>query len=267
MSTILSIASRGLSRGGIEIKQFFRERETVVFTFAMPAVLLLLLGSILSQDIAGINGSVILAPSIAAAGIASTSFVNLGTAIATERDDGTLKRLHGMPVSSVAYFLGKIILVLVAGLAELILMLLVAVIAFDMSLPTDVEKWLTLAWLFVLGCSSCALLGIAASSLTRTARGSGAVVMMPFIVLEFISGVFVVPVSLIPSPLREIGAVFPLKWLAQGFRYVFLPDRANVIEAAGDWELGRVALVLALWCVVGLGLCLTTFRWRSRLTR
>jgi ABC-2 type transport system permease protein len=35
-----------------------------------------------------------------------------------------------------------------------------------------------------------------------------------------------------------------------------------VFEPAGTWELGRVALVLGAWCVIGLVLCLTTFRWR-----
>ena len=29
-------------------------------------------------------------------------------------------------------------------------------------------------------------------------------------------------------------------------------------------ELGRVALVLGLWCVVGLVLCVRTFRWQDR---
>ncbi len=35
----------GLSRGGAEVRQFFRERDAVVFTFALPTVILILLGS------------------------------------------------------------------------------------------------------------------------------------------------------------------------------------------------------------------------------
>jgi ABC-2 type transport system permease protein len=38
----------GLHRGIVEVKQFFRERDAVVFTFALPAVLLVLLGSLIS---------------------------------------------------------------------------------------------------------------------------------------------------------------------------------------------------------------------------
>ena len=43
--------------------------------------------------------------------------------------------------------------------------------------------------------------------------------------------------------------------MAQGLRSVFLPDALAAQEPAGCWELGRVALVLGIWCVVGLLLC------------
>ena len=45
---------------------------------------------------------------------------------------------------------------------------------------------------------------------------------------------------------------------------MFLPDSMQVYEMAGSWELGKVALVLGAWCVVGLALCLLTFRWSNR---
>jgi ABC-2 type transport system permease protein len=52
--------------------------------------------------------------------------------------------------------------------------------------------------------------------------------------------------------------------MAQGLRSVFLPDALAAQEPAGSWELGRVALVLAVWCVLGLLLCVATFRWQDR---
>ena len=52
--------------------------------------------------------------------------------------------------------------------------------------------------------------------------------------------------------------------MAQGLRSVFLHDQLAAQEPAGSWELGRVALVLAVWCVVGLLLCVRTFRWQDR---
>jgi ABC-2 type transport system permease protein len=52
--------------------------------------------------------------------------------------------------------------------------------------------------------------------------------------------------------------------MAQGLRSVFLPDALAASEPAGSWELGRVALVLTAWCLVGLLLCVRTFRWQDR---
>jgi ABC-2 type transport system permease protein len=82
------------------------------------------------------------------------------------------------------------------------------------------------------------------------------------IVLQFISGVFFVFTDL-PPWMQQIAALFPLKWMCQGMRSAFLPDSFASFEAAGSWELGKVALVLGAWCVGGLVLCLTTFRWTS----
>jgi ABC-2 type transport system permease protein len=64
--------------------------------------------------------------------------------------------------------------------------------------------------------------------------------------------------------MQTVAAVFPLKWMAQGLRSVFLPDVMAASEPAGTWELGRTALVLGVWCVAGLLLCVATFRWQER---
>lgn len=88
-------------------------------------------------------------------------------------------------------------------------------------------------------------------------------VVLPFLVLQFISGVCI-PVDTLPEWTLNIGALFPLKWMCQGFRGVFLPESAVVIEQAGSWEYGKVALVLGAWCIGGLVLCLLTFRWKDR---
>jgi ABC-2 type transport system permease protein len=256
----------GLARAPVELKTFFRVREAVVFTFSLPIVMLVILGSVFSEQLegTGISVSQLFAAGIIAGGVASTSFVNLGIGIATDRDDGTLKRLRGTPMPVVSYFLGKVLLVLVASLAEVTLLLGAGYLFFDLTLPTEVGRWVTFGWVFLLGVAACSLLGIAATALARTARSAIAFTNMALLVLQFASGIFVVPISHLPEPLVQVGSLFPLKWMAQGFRSVFLPDSAAGLEMAGAWEHGRVALVLVAWCIGGLVLCLVTFRWRGR---
>ncbi|WP_433789733.1 ABC transporter permease [Actinoplanes sp. CA-252034] len=254
------------ARSGVELRQFFRERTAVVFTFALPVVLLTLLGSIFDKQLAagGVPASQMLAAGMIAAGIGSTCFVNLATSIVSDREDGTLKRLRGVPMPPIAYFAGKVVLVLVTTVVEVLLVLAVGAAFYDLPLPADPARWLTFTWVFLLGVTGCALLGTAMSSVPRSVRAAAPIVNLPFLVLQFVSGIFIVPITVLPESLQQVGALFPLKWMAQGFRSVFLPEGAAATEAAGAWEHGRIALVLAAWCLGGLILCLTTFRWQGR---
>ncbi|WP_406128873.1 ABC transporter permease [Streptomyces sp. NBC_00989] len=255
----------GLQRGVLELKQFFRQRDQVVFTFAFPVVFLFLFASIFKDDVrgAGINASQLYVPAMMAAGIMSTSFQSLGISIAIERDEKVLRRLRGTPMPPAAYFLGKIWLVLVTGLVETAILLLVGTTLYDVDLPSSAVKWLDFGWIFVLGLTACALLGIAVSSVPKSGKSATSVVVLPFLVLQFISGVYI-SIDTIPDWMLNIGALFPLKWMCQGLRGVFLPSSAQVLEQAGSWEFGKVALVLGAWCVGGLLLCLLTFRWKNR---
>jgi ABC-2 type transport system permease protein len=254
----------GLVRGQLEIRAFFRERQTVVFVFALPAIFLVLLGSIFGHEVTrhGITVGQLFTAGMIAGGIGAASFQNLGLTIAAERERGTLKRLRGTPMSPAAYFIGKIIQVAVCTVAEVVVLIAVGMAFYHLHLPTSAARWWTLAWVFVLGTIACSLIGIAISSLGRSATNSFPVITLPFLVLQFISGIYV-PFNNVPPWLQHIATFFPLKWMSQGLRSVFLPARAAALEPAHAWQLGQTALVLGAWVVGGLVLCLTTFRWRS----
>jgi ABC-2 type transport system permease protein len=134
---------------------------------------------------------------------------------------------------------------------------------FGIDLPSDATSWLTFAWVSLLGVTAGTLLGIAFSSVPRSGRSASAVVSPIVILLQFISGVFFV-YSELPGWMQRIAEVFPLKWMAQGMRSVFLPESFQAEEVAGSWQHGTMAVVLAAWTVLGLVLCLRTFRWRRR---
>ena len=76
----------------------------------------------------------------------------------------------------------------------------------------------------------------AAASRSPRCRAPGArapaVVTPVALVLQFISGVFFVFTEL-PPWMQQVAALFPLKWMCQGMRSVFLPDSFAAQEAAG----------------------------------
>ena len=258
----------GWSRGQVELKAFFRERQSVVFIFAMPAVMLVLLGAIFGTQRAGQGVTIgdLYVAGLIGGGVMAISYQNLGMSIAFERERFTLKRLRGTPMPAAAYFTGKIIQVLVTATAEVAVLLAVGVAFYHLRLPGSVAAWWTFAWVFVLGVAACSLLGIAASGIPRSAARNGvAVITFPFVVLQFISGVYV-PFFLVPPWLRDIASVFPLEWMCRGMRSVFVPQ-AIALEPAHSWQHGQTALVLLAWICAGLVLCLRTFRWQNRQDR
>jgi ABC-2 type transport system permease protein len=248
----------------MEIKQFVRSREQVVFTMAFPVIMIVIFGSIFTGDLGnGVKFTQYFVTGMIASGLMVTGFQALAIQIPIERDRGVLKRVRGTPMPPAVYFIGKVAMVLVIAAAETVILLAVAVPLFDVSLPATAAKWLTFAWVSLLGITACTLCGIAFSSVAHNGRSAPAVVTPVALVLQFISGVFFVFTSL-PGWMQQVAALFPLKWMCQGMRSVFLPDAFAAQEPAGSWELGRVALILGAWCVGGLILCLTTFRWTTR---
>lgn len=264
-----SAASVALARTSVELKQFFRERDAVIFIFAYPIIMLAIFATVFGDSAvefgpgAEVNFATYFLPGMIATGLLLSTFQNLAIGIAEERDNGALKRLRGTPMPASAYFLGKVGSVLTTSLVQVGLLLVVAATMFDVELPTDAGRWWTFVWVLVLGVASGAICGVAFSSIPRSARSASAVVTPVVLVLQFVSGVFFQYGSL-PGWMQDLAAVFPLKWLAQGMRSVFLPDGATALEPAGSWEHGRTAVVLGAYLVVGLVVALRTFRWRRR---
>ena len=127
----------GLCRGRVELKAFFRERQAVVFIFALPAVMLVLLGAIFSSQSAGQGVTIgdLYVAGLIGGGVMATSYQNLGMSIAFERERFTLKRLRGTPMPPAAYFAGKIIQVFVAAVAEVAVLLAVGLVCFTCGCP------------------------------------------------------------------------------------------------------------------------------------
>jgi ABC-2 type transport system permease protein len=256
----------GLGRIGIELKQFFRDRESAVFNFLLPMILLVIFGSVFGgQELgdSGITFAQYFVAGMIASGILYTSFQNLAISIPMEREDGTLKRLQGTPMPRSAYFIGKIGMVFVAYIAQVTILIAVGVIFYGIDLPTTPLAIFTFVWVSVLGLIAWTLLGIAYSVVPKQGKGAAALVSPIVLVLQFTSGVFFV-FSDLPQWMQTFASLFPLKWLTQAMRSVFLPDTAAAMEVAGSFELGMTAVVLVIWIGIGAVLATVFFRWTPR---
>jgi len=259
----------GASRMAYETRLYFRSADTLFFTFLFPFIMLGIFTAAFSASgnigtnpdgTGGVSVGAYYLPGMLAAGMLLSGVQNLAVDIAGEKSDGTLKRLGGTPLSPLSYFLGKIGQVFVTATLQAALLLIVARVLLNVELPSAPDKWATFAWVFVFGVITSAFLGIALSAVPRSGKSATAVVAPIVLVLQFISGVYL-QFSTLPEWMQNLASVFPLKWMAQGMRAVFLPDRFAAAEQHGSWDLVWVACALGVWLVVGLALSRATFRW------
>jgi ABC-2 type transport system permease protein len=264
MNKVPGTLKLGLLRGQMEIIQFSRQKEAVVFTIFFPVILLAIFGSVFKDTIApGVTFSQYFVAGMIASGLVNTGFQNIAINIPLERDMGAIKRLRGTPLPITSYFIGKAISVFVSMAVQVLILLIIGAAFFGLNMPTEPSKWLTFTWLLVLGTASSTALGVAFSSVPKNGRGAAAIVSPVVIILQFFSGVFFVFTQL-PGWMQQVAAIFPLKWLTQGMRSVFLPDSFATQEVAQSWEGGRTAIILLIWLIAGLFLAVKTFRWENK---
>ncbi len=261
---MLNILRIGYLRGLLEIKQFMRQRESVVFTLLFPILLLFIFGSVFKGEVAkGVSFSQYFLAGMIASAMVNTGFQQLAIMIPIERDFGTLKRLRGTPIALSSYFIGKVICVFYSMVFQIVLLLGFGVWLFGLQLPSSADKWFRFILLIVLGTICSTVLGIAFSTVPKSGRGASAVVSPIVIILQFFSGVFFVFTTL-PKWMQEFAAIFPLKWLTQGMRSVFLPDNFASQEVARGWESARTYQVLVIWLILGFVIALRKFKWSDR---
>lgn len=255
--------SMTLNRYAVELKEFVRSREQMVFIFFFPMMLLVLFGSVFGGaelDGTSVTFAQYFLAGMVASGILNTGFQSLAMSIAIDRDEDVLKRIHATPLPATSYFAAKILQVLSVTVVQVVILIGIGVALYDVTLPTDAAHWWTFTWVFLLGTAGSTTLGIAMSSLLRNAKAGSAIITPIVLFLQFTSGVFLI-FTQVPAFLQTVASIFPLRWLAQGMRSVFLPDEFAMAEAAGSWQHPLTAAILAVWVVVGLVLATRTFRW------
>lgn len=259
----MNVLRIGLLRGNLEIKQFMRQRESVVFTIFFPVILLFIFGSVFKDTIApAVKFSQYFVAGMIASGLVNSGFQQLAIMIPIERDAGALKRLRGTPMSPASYFIGKAILVTASTIIQIALLMGIGIAMFGLHAPSSTEKWLRFIYLIVVGSICTTALGIAFSAIPKSGRGASAIVSPIVIILQFFSGVFFVFTQL-PKCMQDFAAIFPLKWLTQGMRSVFLPDSFVQMEVAKSWEVGRTAIALVIWTIIGIAFSIKKFKWAN----
>ena len=237
-----------------EQRLFWRSRELAFFTFLLPILFFVLLGSVYGDDeIEGIDGSKYLLAGLLGYGIAATTFAGLAIVLVIRREEGILKRLRATPLPPWAYFAGIIGSTLVVYALEVVALLVLGRLMFDVPFPSRV---FSLVVSLLLGALAFAAMGLAVTALVRSAEGSSAAVNAIYLPMSFISGSFFSPHSF-PRFLEAIADVLPLTYFIRLVRDVML--RGHEI-----WNEGTSVAVVAAWGLAAVIAAVRGFRWEPR---
>jgi ABC-2 type transport system permease protein len=239
-----------------QLRLYYRSRELAFFTFALPIIMFFLLGSVYGNDRIkaehNVRGADYLLAGMLGYGAIATGFAGLSIMLVIRRENGILKRLRATPLPSWTLVAALLVTVMAAYALEAIVMIGVGRVAFG----THVEDPLSLALVLLLGIAAFTALGLALTTVIKSAEGSSAVVNAIYLPAAFISGAFFSAHSF-PQFLRAIADVLPLAYLIRLVRDVML-------RGAEIWDRPEAVAVVAAWGILGAVIAARRFRWEPR---
>ena len=217
---------------------------------ASPTVFLQLEPRILFNP--SLETSIFLVPGIMSQLVALVTIILTGISLAREKELGTFEVLIAAPIRTIEIILGKCVPYFVLGLANVGLILIVAVVVFHV--PVRGALWIVLGVATMYVAATVAV-GILLSTFCRNQQQAtlgGLLVLFPAILL---SGIFF-PVQTMPLLLRGIAYINPVTYFAELLR--------NVLLKGGNPEL-IVRDGLALLAITAVTISLSVWRFRATL--
>jgi len=231
----------------VEVKLFVREPIAVVFAFAFPLVVLLVLAGVFGSqpdaDFGGIAGIDYYVPGYLAVVIASVGLIALPVHLASLRERGVLRRLRASSVSMTSVLGAQTVVhVAMAALGGAVL-LVAASLVYDVHAPSSVAG---VALGFAVGALGFVALGLLLGSLAPTARAAQAVGLVLFFPMWLLSGAGP-PRGVMTQAMRQLSDVLPLTRVVTAIQEPWLGTGSNLPELTVLLVLFAAAVALTAW--------------------
>ncbi len=239
----------------VELKLFLREPLTVVFSLALPLIILFVLGGVFGNQPSGPGDDVVYrgigamtyyVPAYLGLVAASVCVISIPNHLASSRERGVLKRFHASAVSLGAVVGAEVIVALVISAVSGALLVIAASFVYTFDAPQSLSA---VVGVFVLVTLGFAAFGILLGAVLPTARSAQSIGMLVWFVMLFLGGAGPPP-EVLTDAMRTIGEFTPL-WHAVRMMH----DAWLGLDAGLSWLVfGTIGIVSAL-----LGVIL--FRW------
>ena len=241
----------------MESKLFRREPMALFFTLAFPVLLLLIFGSIWGNAPVKTNfgslGYISLSlPGFIGMIVATSGLLTLSASTASYREIGFFRLLRTTPLTPCSVLLGQVATLFLVTIVGVILLVTVAVAAWDAPLAANP---VALIFAFCEGCLAFYSFGFLLAALVPTVRSVQIVSMALFFPMLFLSGA-AFPSALLPPGIRAAAQFLPLTPLVSLFNGAWFGGETATFL--------RNAVAIAVFASVNLVLISRTFRWDDR---
>jgi ABC-2 type transport system permease protein len=157
--------------------------------------------------------------------------IPLTSNIIKEREEGSMIRLHTLPVSYLSIFMAKVGVYLIVCFIQFILMVLAGIFILPLFNipPLDISNHYFSLIIMVIISSLAALgYGILVGTIARTHQQAAAFGSVSVVILATLGGLWV-PIYFFSDVMRKIASFSPLNWAHTGFLDIFLRD-ASIID-------------------------------------
>lgn len=252
MRTTLFAIRLGLSRGWTEFRNSLTSTQDVPLGPPMGLLLLVILLLTMDEPVEGASISVatLAMPGVLGVMVAAGGIVSAAYWLAAEREDGTLLRAKALPHGMAGYFTARVVTVSLDTLLGLLVVLVPGLFLFEGLAAGGAARWLTVAWVVLLGLAATLPWGAVIGSLLKSPRTAGSLSWIPLMGFIAISGIFE-PVQRLWDWVGWIAQVFPVYWLGLGMRSAFLPEAAVALEVGQSWRTLQTIGVLGAWALAG----------------
>ena len=214
-------------------------------TLMFPVMFYLFFGLTFAQgDFGSIPASLYYAVAYGAFGVIGAALFGFGVGVATERGQGWMRLKRASPMPPLAYFVAKIAMSMLFGLAIVLTLLLLAVV-FGGARP-DLPLVARVVGVLVVGALPFGALGLTLGYLAGP-NSAPAIVNLIYLPMAFIGGLWV-PVQALPELLQKIALGLPTYHFAQLAFGVFGLGQAG----SPQWHLVYLGVFTALFVALAI---------------
>ena len=184
-------------------------------------------------------------PGLAVTVIAILSILLTSLTVAKEWENGSMELLLSTPVRPIEIIIGKLIPYTIIGLAAILLVVLVAILGFNIPFAGNVFLFGIGSFIFL---TACLAQGMLISVLIRTQQLSMQVAMITGLLPSLLLSGFIFPLESMPQLFQNLTSIFPSKWFMMISRGVFLKGAGLIdltIPFIALFTAGSILIILA----------------------